>query len=78
MVSPGLFLQAGAFAVIGNAAQLADRLRAAGISPVVIRDPDAATPLFRVRIGPVADVATFDTLAAQIARLGIDTRLVTE
>jgi rare lipoprotein A len=78
LVAPGLYLQAGAFGVSANAIQLADRLRAAGITQVVIRDPDVATPLFRVRVGPVADVAGFDTLAAQIARLGIETRLVTE
>jgi hypothetical protein len=31
-----------------------------------------------VRIGPVADVAAFDLLAAELARLGIATLLVTE
>jgi rare lipoprotein A len=78
LASPGLYLQAGAFSVADNASQLAARLRAAGITGVAIREPDAAMALYRVRVGPVADVATFDLLAAQIARLGVGTVLVTE
>ncbi len=76
--APRLYLQAGAFGVQDNATQLADRLRAAGIGNVLVRQPDATTPLYRVRVGPVRDVASFDILAAQIARLGIETRLVNE
>jgi len=75
---PGLFLQAGAFSVADNANQLAARLRTAGIASVVVRPPEANVSLYRVRIGPVADVASFDVLAAQLARLGIATLLVTE
>jgi rare lipoprotein A len=78
LASPGLYLQAGAFSVSENAAQLAGRLRAAGVAGVTIREPDAAMALYRVRVGPVADVAAFDLLAAQIARLGVGTVLVTE
>jgi rare lipoprotein A len=78
IAQPGLFLQAGAFSVADNANQLAARLRAAGIANVVIRPPAGNVSLYRVRIGPVADVATFDVLAAQLARLGIATLLVTE
>jgi rare lipoprotein A len=78
LAAPGLYLQAGAFGVAGNATQLADRLRAAGIGNVLVREPDAAVALYRVRVGPIADVAAFDMLAAQIARLGVESRLVTE
>lgn len=78
LVAPGLYLQAGAFGVAANAAQLAERLRAAGIGNVLVREPDATAALYRVRVGPVPDVASFDILAAQIARLGLATRLVTE
>jgi rare lipoprotein A len=78
LTAPGLFLQAGAFGVADNATQLAARLRAAGIADVNVRQPDAGAPLYRVRIGPVADVAAFDLLAAELARLGIATLLVTE
>ncbi len=73
-----LYLQAGAFGVSANAAQLADRLRSAGIGNVLVRQPDATASLYRVRVGPIPDVASFDILAAQIARLGIETRLVSE
>lgn len=75
---PRLYLQAGAFSVATNANQLADRLRNAGVSRVLVLAPDNTTPLHRVRVGPIPDVASFDMLAAQITRLGIETRLVTE
>lgn len=78
LVPPGLYLQAGAFGVEANATQVASRLRAAGISNVTIRIPDAASPLYRVRVGPLADVDTFDLLKNRISDLGIDTLLVTE
>jgi rare lipoprotein A len=75
---PRLYLQAGAFGVAGNAQQVATRLRDAGIANVSVREPQGSQNLFRVRVGPVADVATFDLLEAQLARLGIDALLVTE
>jgi rare lipoprotein A len=78
LVAPGLFLQAGAFGAADNAAALAARLRAEGIANVVVRQPDASAALHRVRVGPIADIAGFDLLAAQLARLGIATLLVTE
>lgn len=74
----GLYLQAGAFGVEANAGQVAGRLRAAGIDGVAIRAPDAASALYRVRVGPIADVTTFDMLKARISGLGIETLLVTE
>ena len=61
-----------------NATALADRLRAAGIAGVTVVAPDRASALHRVRIGPIADVATFDMLAERVERLGIDTLLVNE
>jgi rare lipoprotein A len=73
-----LYLQAGAFGVAPNAGALADRLRAAGIAGVSVVAPDRASALHRVRIGPIADVATFDMLAERVERLGIDTLLVNE
>jgi rare lipoprotein A len=75
---PMLFLQAGAFGVAANADQLAERLRREGIESVRILEPDAGSSLFRVRVGPIADVATFDATAQRIERLGIETRLVSE
>ena len=73
-----MFLQAGAFGGADNAAALAARLRAEGIANVVVRQPDTSAALHRVRVGPIADIAGFDLLAAQLARLGIPTLLVTE
>ena len=78
LAPPRLYLQAGAFSVAGNATQLAERLRSAGVGNVQVRQPDAGTKLYRVRVGPIADVAAFDGLAAQVARLGIEALLVTD
>lgn len=73
-----LYLQAGAFGVAQNAHQLVARLGAAGISGANVVSPDAGSPLHRVRIGPIADVATFDMLAERVQGLGIQTLLVSE
>jgi rare lipoprotein A len=73
-----LFLQTGAFGVARNANALADRLRAAGIGNVAVAPPNASSALHRVRVGPIADVASFDMLAERLGQLGFDTLLVTE
>lgn len=78
IVAPQLFLQAGAFGVEGNASQMRSRLRAADIDDVNIVAPDANVSLYRVRVGPIADVAAYDRLAGELARLGIETLLVYE
>jgi rare lipoprotein A len=73
-----LYLQTGAFGVATNAQSLAARLAAAGISNVAVIAPDRSSTLHRVRIGPIADVATFDMLAERVEQLGFDTLLVSE
>jgi rare lipoprotein A len=75
-----LYVQAGAFADPGNAEREVGRLHAAGLSSAFVLPPLAGkAPLYRVRLGPVAGVADFDALAAQLAGLGIpDARLVTD
>jgi len=78
LIAPRLFLQAGAFGVAANATQMAARLRDAGMSNVAILPPDAGATLYRVRVGPIGDVAAYDALAAQLDKLGIATLLVTE
>ncbi len=78
LTPPRLYLQAGAFGVQSNATQMAARLRAAGMSNVVILPPDAGVGLYRVRVGPIADVSAYDALSAQLGRLGIETLLVTQ
>jgi rare lipoprotein A len=78
LTPPRHYLQAGAFGVAANATQMVERLRKAGVSNVLLREPDTATSLYRVRVGPIPNVAAFDSLAAQLARLGVDSRLITE
>lgn len=73
-----LYLQTGAFGVAANAQNLAARLMAAGISNVAVVAPDRSSSLHRVRVGPIADVATFDMLAERVGKLGFDTLLVSE
>jgi rare lipoprotein A len=75
---PMLYLQVGAFGVADNATRLAERLRSAGIEQVSVANPSGTPPLYRVRIGPIADVAGYDAMAARVAQLGIESRLVTE
>jgi rare lipoprotein A len=73
-----LYVQAGAFGVEENARRLVDRLRAANIAKVALRAPANGSKLWRVRIGPVEDVAAYDRLIAQLTTLGVDGRLATD
>ena len=73
-----LFVQAGAFAVEDNAKRLAERLRGAGIADVLTRAPASNSPLWRVRIGPVADVSSYDQLVQRLTALGVEARLTTD
>jgi rare lipoprotein A len=66
---PTLYVQAGAFADPGNAQRAIARLRAAGLSTAFIAPP-ANDQLYRVRIGPISDVAAFDQLSARLSALG--------
>lgn len=67
-----LFVQAGAFGEAGNAERLAQQLRQAGHSQAFVRnDVVSGRSLYRVRIGPITNVAAFDGLVAQLKKLGI-------
>jgi rare lipoprotein A len=66
---PTLYVQAGAFADQGNAQRAIARLRAAGLSTAFIAPP-ATDQLYRVRVGPISDVAAFDQLSARLSALG--------
>jgi rare lipoprotein A len=76
-VGRALFVQAGAFADPANADRMAAKLRRGGYGTVLVRDDEVAgRRLYRVRIGPVADVAEFDRVVAAMDRAGIsDARL---
>ncbi len=75
-----LFVQVGAFAQRENAERLTARLAADGFPDTFIMgDNTSAQPIYRVRIGPIADVASFDATVEELMRLGIsDPRLVTD
>jgi rare lipoprotein A len=75
-----LYLQVGAFGDRLNAQQLEQKLINSGIVNVVIRyDASSEPALYRVRLGPIADVDEFDALVARMAGLNIsNTHLVTE
>jgi rare lipoprotein A len=69
---PALFVQAGAFADRANAERLAERLRGGSLGKVFVRDDQiAGRRMYRVRIGPVPDVAEFDRVVAALERAGI-------
>jgi rare lipoprotein A len=66
-----LYVQAGAFADPANAQRAIARLRAAGLDTAFIAPPVNEKPLlYRVRVGPINDVASFDQLSARLAALG--------
>jgi rare lipoprotein A len=67
-----MYLQVGAFGESANAQKLADKLSDSGIANVQVHEVSGgATKLFKVRIGPLASVADYDRLSADIERLQI-------
>lgn len=75
-----LYLQVGAFGDAGNAERLKSRLQSAGLDGVIIhRDQTEQPALFRVRLGPIVDVAEYDELVRRVGELDIhDPHLVTD
>jgi rare lipoprotein A len=70
---PALFIQAGAFSDPANADRLAEKLRGGSLGKVFVRDDViAGRRMYRVRIGPVPDVADFDRVVAALERAGIN------
>jgi rare lipoprotein A len=75
-----IYVQVGAFGDAENARRRHSMLRDGGIGTAFVHE-DAAGPraLYRVRIGPIANVSEYDSLVEQLQRLGIsETHLVTE
>ena len=67
-----LFVQAGAFSDPANADHLVEKLRDDGYGKVFVRDDQiAGRRMFRVRIGPIPDVADFDRVVAALERAGV-------
>lgn len=75
---PGIFVQAGAFSKYANAVKTQARLSSVG--DVVIQQINKGeTPLFRVRVGPIVDVARADNIQTAIVNAGYpDARIVVE
>jgi rare lipoprotein A len=66
-----LYIQVGAYADPVNAQRVLDRLQASGIAHVFsLASSGGDRTLRRVRIGPIATVEEFDTLAARLNALG--------
>jgi rare lipoprotein A len=75
-----VFAQVGAFTNRENAARLVSELRARGHRDVfMISESVGSGQLHRVRIGPLADTADFDSLAARLRAAGLpESHLVVE
>ncbi len=72
-VPRALFIQAGAFSDPKNAERLVEKLRGGGYGKIFVRDNAiAGRRMYRVRIGPVPDVAEFDRVVAALERVGVN------
>ncbi|MCH8944529.1 MAG: septal ring lytic transglycosylase RlpA family protein [Proteobacteria bacterium] len=78
--SKRIYVQVGAFGESVNAERRLRLLASAGIAGGLIYTDQTVSPtLFRVRIGPIADVVQFDVLVEELETLGIsDPYLITE
>ncbi len=69
---PIMYVQVGAFASRDNAERLRARLQGSIRQRIRIQTAYAgATPLFRVQVGPLANVDQADAVSLQLARMGI-------
>ena len=75
-----VFVQVGAFGDRRNAERRKAALADFGIDNVAVHaDDTAATPLFRVRIGPLAGAEQYDQIVVELGKLGIkDPYLIVE
>ena len=75
-----IFVQVGAFGEVSNARRRHALLRNGGIGPAFVHEDRSSSPtLYRVRIGPIANVIQYDSIVEELQRLGItETHLVTE
>jgi rare lipoprotein A len=75
-----MYLQVGAFANRDNALRLQQRVSSVAKAPVLISEVvDDRAALYRVRLGPLADVDEADRLVERLAQLGIrDSHVILE
>jgi rare lipoprotein A len=72
-VPRALYIQAGAFSDPKNAERLLEKLRGGGYGKVFVQDNEiAGRRMYRVRIGPVPNVAEFDRVVAALERAGVN------
>jgi rare lipoprotein A len=81
-VEPGsdIFVQVGAFGELNNARRRFSLLRDSGFpSAFVHADKNVSPTLYRVRIGPIANVTQYDSIVTKLQQLGIsETHLVND
>ena len=75
-----IFVQVGAFGDPENARRRFSELRDSGLAKAfVIEDTSRSPALYRVRIGPIADVEQYDALVVHLRNMGItESHLVTD
>jgi rare lipoprotein A len=75
-----IFVQVGAFGDPENARRRFSELRDSGVAKAfVVEDTSRSPALYRVRIGPIADVEQYDALVVQLRNIGItESHLVTD
>jgi rare lipoprotein A len=79
-VNSTIFVQVGAFGDEGNARRRYSLLRKNGFRQAFVHKDESRNPaLFRVRIGPIANVDQYDAIVERLQRIGIrETHLVTD
>jgi rare lipoprotein A len=80
VASNNVYVQVGAFGDRANAERRLGALSRAGVGNAFIhQERSADRALYRVRIGPVADVVQYDVLVEELENIGItDPYLITE
>ena len=75
-----IFVQVGAFGEPENARRRFNQLRDLGLDRAFVYEDRSTSPaLYRVRVGPIADVVQYDSIVERLQNVGIsDTHLVTE
>jgi rare lipoprotein A len=73
-----IFVQVGAFGDVSNARRRYTLLKDRGIGQVVVHEErNRDSSLYRVRIGPIADVTQYDSIVERLKAIGIsETHLV--
>lgn len=74
--SSDVYLQVGAFRNKANAERLKQRLTVCLHTPVNIAHPSSDTQLYRVKVGPIKDMATADNITRQLKNLGISSNRI--